>query len=104
MAKASKADDRMAWLREQREADAEQGRLGPRVYSYSEVDRKLKAVTKVPVTKVTKVTKVPVTKVKDVTKLRADVTKLGRPRLGKQTMTGAQRAAKLRAKRASRSR
>jgi hypothetical protein len=90
MAKASKADDRMAWLREQREADAEQGRLGPRVYSYSEVDRKLKAVTKSPVTKV-----------EAVTKLKARVTKLGRPRQGKQAMTAAERK---RRQRASRSR
>jgi hypothetical protein len=96
MAKASKADDRMAWLREQREADAKQGRLGPRVYSYSEVDRKLaKAVTKVPVTKS------PVTKV-DVTKLKADVTKVGRPKLGKQAMTAAERKRRQRASRSDR--
>jgi hypothetical protein len=83
-----KTDDRMAWLRQQREADYKAGRLGPRV---------AKRVTKSPVTKS------PVTKL-DVTKLKADVTKVGRPRKDKQAMTGAERMAKLRAKRASRSR
>jgi hypothetical protein len=73
----AKADDRMAWLRAQREEDFERRRLRPRV---AKAEPKL--VTKPPVTEMP-VTKMPVTK-----------SKRGRPRLGEQAMTAAERMAR----------